>query len=222
MTPEIRESQLLTLKQVSHTAMAVLTDAGEADNIHPINKQIVGMRLSLAARALAYKEDIEYSGPLYKSMKIEGDKVVLSFTHVGSGLMAKGGDLRGFTIAGKDKEFVPATAVIRRNKVIVTSSQVARPVAVRYGWSNVPNVNLYNQDGLPASPFRTDLPLRSQFTGWSFGSAAIHLYAFMAACACFWERVISCSGVSARAKFNSRSVKSAPSIFEVPATSDFN
>jgi sialate O-acetylesterase len=161
MTPLIRESQLLTLEQVTNTAIVVLTDAGEADNIHPRNKQIVGARLALAARALAYGEHIEYSGPLYQSMNIEGSKAVLSFTHIGNGLMAKGGALKGFAIAGTDKEFVPAKAEIQGDTVVVSSDKVAEPVAVRYGWSNVPDVNLYNKEGLPASPFRTDIPLTS-------------------------------------------------------------
>ena len=159
MTPEIRESQLLTWERVPHTAMAVITDAGDVNNIHPLNKQIVGARLALAARALAYGERIEYSGPAYKSMKIKGTKAVLSFTHVGGGLVAKDGDLKGFTIAAADKQFVPAQAEIEGDTVIVSSDKVAKPVAVRYGWSNVPDVNLYNKDGLPASPFRTDVPV---------------------------------------------------------------
>lgn len=159
MTPEIRESQLLTLEQVPNTAMAVITDAGEADNIHPRNKQIVGARLALAARALAYGERIEYSGPLYKSIKIKGNKAVLRFTHAGSGLTTQGGPLKGFTIAGPDKQFVPAEAEIDGNTVVVTSDKINKPTAVRYGWNNVPDVNLYNKEGLPASPFRTDVPL---------------------------------------------------------------
>jgi sialate O-acetylesterase len=157
MTPEIREAQLLTSQKVPHTAMVVLTDAGDANNIHPGNKQIVGERLALAARAVAYGEKIEYSGPVYQSMKIKGQEVVLRFTHARSGLLAKDGPLKGFTIAGEDKQFVPAEATIKGNTVEVTSEAVARPVAVRYGWSNVPDVNLYNQAGLPASPFRTDV-----------------------------------------------------------------
>jgi sialate O-acetylesterase len=120
---------------------------------------MVGERLALAARALAYGEPIEYSGPVYQSMKIEGTRVVLSFTHVGGGLVANGGDLKGFTIAGSDEQFVPAEAEIEGGTVVVTSDQVTQPVAVRYGWGNVPDVNLYNKQGLPASPFRTDVPL---------------------------------------------------------------
>jgi sialate O-acetylesterase len=117
----------------------------------------VGERLALAARALAYGETVEYSGPLYRSLRIEGAKAVVDFTHADSGLMAKDGPLTGFAIAGTDKIFVPAQAAIRANAVEVWSDAVAVPVAVRYGWANVPTVNLYNQVGLPASPFRTDV-----------------------------------------------------------------
>ena len=157
MTPEIREAQLLTLKKVQNTAMVVLTDAGDAGNIHPADKQTVGARLALAARALAYHEKVEYSGPLFQSLKIKGNQVSLRFTHVDGGLVAKGGPLKGFTIAGTDKRFVPAQAKIVGDTIVVTSDQVVAPVAVRFGWSNVPDVNLYNQAGLPASPFRTDV-----------------------------------------------------------------
>lgn len=156
MTPEIREAQLFTFKQTPKTAMAVITDAGDAANIHPANKQIVGERLALAARALAYGENIEYSGPIFRSIKIRGNKVILRFDHAGSGLLAKGGVLKGFSLAGPDKNFVPGQAIIEGKTIVVSSPQVATPVAVRYGWSNVPDVNLYNKEGLPASPFRTD------------------------------------------------------------------
>ncbi len=157
MTPEIREAQLLTLKKAPNTAMAVITDAGDANNIHPTDKQTVGARLAVAARALAYGEKIESSGPLYQGVKFKDGQGILRFTHLGGGLVAKGGDLTGFTLCGADKKFVPAHAVIRGQTVVVSSDQVAQPVAVRYGWSNVPDVNLYNQAGLPASPFRTDV-----------------------------------------------------------------
>jgi sialate O-acetylesterase len=157
MSPEIREAQLLPLEKVPGTAMAVLTDAGNAENIHPADKQTVGVRLALAARALAYHEKIEYSGPLFKSMKIRGHKAILRFTHLGGGLVAKGGILKGFTVAGADKQFVPAQTKIKGDKIVVASDLVANPVVVRYGWSNVPDVNFYNQAGLPASPFRMDV-----------------------------------------------------------------
>jgi sialate O-acetylesterase len=157
MTPELREAQLLTLEKSPKTALAVTVDIGDAHNIHPAQKAPVGARLALAARALAYGEKIEYSGPLFAKMKIEGGKVVLSFTHLGGGLAAKDGALKGFTIAGADKKFVTAEAAIQGKTVVVWSDDVKTPVAVRYGWANVPDVNLFNRAGLPASPFRTDV-----------------------------------------------------------------
>lgn len=156
MSPELREAQLVTWKKTANTAMAVTTDVGDAGDIHPKQKQPVGARLALAARALAYGETIVYSGPVYDSHKIEGNKVALSFKHIGTGLMAKDGPLKGFTVAGADQKFVPAKAEIQGAKVIVSSPDVAAPVAVRYGWANVPEVNLFNVEGLPATPFRTD------------------------------------------------------------------
>ena len=157
MGPEIREAQFLTLAKSPNTAMAVTTDVGDANDIHPARKGPVGARLALAARALAYGEKIEYSGPLFDSMKVAGNKAIISFKHAGGGLVAKDGELKGFTIAGADKKFVPAKAEIKGNTVEVSSDQVAQPAAVRYGWANVPDVNLFNQEGLPASPFRTDV-----------------------------------------------------------------
>jgi sialate O-acetylesterase len=157
MTPEIREAQFLTLAKSPNTAMAVIIDHGDAKDIHPAEKEPVGQRLALAARALAYGEKIEYSGPLYKSMKIDGNKVTLSFSHTGGGLMAKDGDLKGFTLVAKDGQQVPAKAVISGNTVVISSKTALDPVAVRYGWTNVPEGNLFNTEGLPASPFRTDI-----------------------------------------------------------------
>ncbi len=156
ISPELREAQVLTWKNTPNTAMAVTVDVGEADNIHPAKKEPVGARLALAARALVYGEKIEYSGPEYDSMKISGNKVILGFRHVGSGLEAKAGPLKGFAIAGTDKKFVDAKAEIQGDAIVVMADQVAAPMAVRYGWANVPDVNLWNKDGLPASPFRTD------------------------------------------------------------------
>lgn len=155
--PEIREAQFLTLAKSKNTAMAVTTDVGNATNIHPTAKAPVGARLALAARALAYGEKIEYSGPLYQFMTAQGDKITVSFTHVGGGLVAKGGELKGFTIAGADGKFVPAKAEIQGQNVIVSADAVSQPKAVRYGWANVPDVNLFNKEALPASPFRTDV-----------------------------------------------------------------
>jgi sialate O-acetylesterase len=155
--PEIREAQFLTLAKVKNTAMAVTTDVGDATNIHPSKKEPVGQRLALAARALTYGEKTEYSGPLYDSMTAKDGKIILSFKHIGGGLIAKDGELKGFTIAGSDKKFVPAQAKIQGSTVVVSADGVADPKAARFGWANVPDVNLFNQEGLPASPFRTDV-----------------------------------------------------------------
>jgi sialate O-acetylesterase len=155
--PELREAQLLTTRNLKHTGMAVITDTvDDPKDIHPRKKEPVGARLALVARAQVYGEKIEYSGPHYASMKVEGDKAVLTFRHVGKGLEAEGETLQGFTVAGEDHVFHPATAEIKGDNVVVRSDQVQKPVAVRYGWSNNPTVNLRNKDGLPASPFRTD------------------------------------------------------------------
>lgn len=153
---ELREAQLLTALRVPKTAMAVITDAGDPNDIHPKRKEPVGARLALAARRIAYGEPIVHSGPIFDRMKVEGNRAVLTFKHAGGGLMARGGALTGFTIAGPDRKFVNAQAEIQGDKVVVWSPQVERPVAVRYGWANCPVVNLYNGAGLPASPFRTD------------------------------------------------------------------
>ncbi len=154
--PAIREAQLRIWQKTPGTAMAVTTDVGDANNIHPTRKEPVGQRLALAARALAYGEKIEYSGPVYDSMTVSGGKIVIKFTHTGGGLLAKDGDLKGFTITGEGNQFVPAKAEIRGSTVVVSSENITHPKAVRYGWVNVPDVNLYNKEGLPASPFRTD------------------------------------------------------------------
>jgi sialate O-acetylesterase len=154
---ELREAQLKTSRQVPHTAMIVTTDVGDCKDIHPKRKAPVGARLALAARAIAYGEHIEYSGPIYESMKVNGDRVTLNFQHVGGGLVAKDGELKGFTIAGADQKFVSAHAEIKGDQVIVWSADVKEPVAVRYGWADCPlEINLSNKEGLPASPFRTD------------------------------------------------------------------
>jgi len=155
---QLRESQRKTLDNVPNTGMAVTIDiTGDANNVHPPNKQEVGRRLALWALAKTYGKDIEYSGPLYQGMKVDGNKVCLSFTHVDGGLVAKGGELNSFTIAGADRKFVSAHAAIRNGTVIVESSDVNEPVAVRYAWADNPEgCNLYNAAGLPASPFCTN------------------------------------------------------------------
>lgn len=150
----LREAQTATLK-VPHTAMAVAIDIGDAKDIHPKNKKDVGKRLYLAAKAIAYGKSITYSGPIYANKTIKNNEVTLSFYHVGKGLISKG-ELKAFELAGADKKFYWANAKIVRNKIILTSDKVAQPVAVRYAWSSNPEANLYNKDGLPAVPFRTD------------------------------------------------------------------
>ncbi len=156
--PELREAQLMALS-VPNTGMVVTMDIGDVkvNDIHPKNKQEVGRRLALWALAKTYGQTgIVYSGPMYKSMKIEGDKIRLYFDRIGTGLMAKDTPLREFTIAGEDKNFTDADAVVDNNTVIVSSDKVQKPVAVRYAWSNAAVGNLFNKESLPASPFRTD------------------------------------------------------------------
>jgi sialate O-acetylesterase len=137
--------------------MAVTIDIGDPVNIHPKDKQDVADRLTRIALAKTYGRKIEYSGPIYDSMKVEGSSIRISFTHVSGGLVAKGGDLQTFAIAGQDGKFVPATVLIDHNTVLVSSPEVPEPAAVRYAWDNYPEgANFFNSDGLPAPPFRTD------------------------------------------------------------------
>ncbi|WP_127126975.1 sialate O-acetylesterase [Pseudoflavitalea rhizosphaerae] len=155
---EIRESQTLTAKTVPHTGMAVITDIGNANDIHPRNKKDVGERLAAIALHDTYGKPVVASGPVFKSFSIDGNKVAISFTFTGQGLTARDGKaLGGFELAGADKKFYPAEAVISGDQVILRSSQVTAPVAARYGWSDVlDHANLSNKDGWPAGPFRTD------------------------------------------------------------------
>ena len=154
---ELREAQTMAL-DLDNTGMAVTIDIGDSLDIHPRNKQDVGHRLALAALNIAYGQDNAWSGPLYESMRVQADSAIVSFKEVDEGLMVVANDdLTGFTIAGEDQQFYPATArIISENEVSVWSPQVDKPVAVRYGWSNNPRTNLYNEAFLPASPFRTD------------------------------------------------------------------
>jgi sialate O-acetylesterase len=154
--PDVREAQA-TVLSLPNTGMAVTIDIGDPVNIHPKDKQDVADRLTRIALANTYGRNIEFSGPMYDSMKVEGDAIRINLTHVDAGLVAKGGELKTFTIAGKDGKFVPATARIDHNTLVVSSPDVAEPAAVRYAWDNYPEgCNLYNGDGLPAPPFRTD------------------------------------------------------------------
>lgn len=153
---EFREAQQSGLS-IPGTAMAVLHDAGEWNDLHPMDKKTVGERLALAARGLAYREDITYSGPVFKDMRIEGNRAVISFSNTGKGLVAKGESLKHFAVAGRDMKFVWAEARIEGNKVAVWSDSVAEPAAVRYAWADNPEgANLYNAEGLPAASFRTE------------------------------------------------------------------
>jgi sialate O-acetylesterase len=154
--PTIREAMLKTLA-LSKTGMGITIDIGEERNIHPRNKQEVGRRLSLWALGTVYGQPVAAtSGPLPAGHEIHDGEVVLSFSHTDSGLVARGGELKGFTIAGAEKQWKPANARINGDKVIVSSPDVKQPAAVRYAWENFPACNLYNGAGLPASPFRTD------------------------------------------------------------------
>lgn len=153
-----REAQNAALS-LPNTGMAVTIDVGEWNDIHPANKKDVGLRLALAAQKVAYKDkNVVYSGPIYDGMQVKGNKVIVSFKHVGSGLTARGGNnVKQFAIAGADKKFVWAEARIENGNVVVWSDSVEKPVAVRYAWADNPEgANLFNKEGLPASPFRTD------------------------------------------------------------------
>jgi sialate O-acetylesterase len=177
---ELREAQVYATEVLPKVGVAVITDYGDEKDIHPKWKKPVAHRLSLAARKIAYGENLVWSGPRYRSLKVKGDKAIVSFDHTDEGLFARygagrqggaegsgriiyyaglgrvTGELLGFSIAGEDRKFVWAKAEIDGNKVVVSSPQVPNPVAVRYGWADFPVVNLYNSADLPASPFRTD------------------------------------------------------------------
>ena len=181
--PLIREAQAAALA-LPNTGMALAIDVGNQADIHPKRKQQVGQRLALAGRAIAYREKIEHSGPTFKSMRIEGNKAIVTFSHVGKGLATRGdgvnvapgakepfveaarkaaaaraaSEVKGFAIAGKDGKFLWADAQIVGDTVVVSSPGVAEPAAVRYAWENFPICNLYSAGGLPAVPFRTDGP----------------------------------------------------------------
>ena len=156
--PLIREQQEAVLA-LPHTGMAVTIDTGEARNVHPSNKQPTAYRLSLIALADAYKQNIEYSGPRYQSMEVKDGTAIVHFTHLGGGLVAKGGALKGFQVAGDDKKFVDADAKIDGDTIVVSNAAVKTPVAVRYAFMNYPEgvgCNLFNSYDLPGAPFRTD------------------------------------------------------------------
>jgi sialate O-acetylesterase len=151
----LRESQMKALA-VPHTGMAVTLDIGNTENIHPANKQEVGRRLALWALAKDYQKKLTYSGPIYKSMEIKDNEIIISFEYAENGLWSKDGKLGNFIIAGEDRNFKKADAQIKGNKLIVSHPDITHPVAVRYAWSNTAEATLFNKEGLPASTFRTD------------------------------------------------------------------
>jgi sialate O-acetylesterase len=153
---ELREAQLLTAKSVRNTGLAVTIDVGDPNNLHPPRKAEIGQRLALWALGTTYGKKIVYSGPLYDAMEVKGGEAHVSFSQLGDGLDSHGETLKGFAIAGEDRKFHWANARIEGDEIVVSSPEVSAPVAVRYGWANSPECNLYNKNGLPASPFRTD------------------------------------------------------------------
>ena len=152
----LREAQVFTGDVLPNYGVAVITDVGDKDDIHPSRKEPVGQRLALLAQKIAYGKKLVAQGPTFKSMKVKGNEAELTFDNVGAGLEPHDGELTGFAIAGEDKKFVWAKARVQGKKVVVSSPSVEKPAAVRYGWSDFPVVNLKNKEGLPASPFRTD------------------------------------------------------------------
>jgi len=155
---ELREAQWLATKKLKNVGMAVITDVGDPKNIHPTRKEPVGARLALQARVIAYQEELICSGPTYQRLIHQDGKLKLVFepNSTGLGLEARGGELKGFAICGEDRKFVWANAEISGKTVVVSSPEVPKPVAVRYGWADCPVVNFWNKNGLPATPFRTD------------------------------------------------------------------
>jgi sialate O-acetylesterase len=151
----LRDQQLKTLG-LANTGMAVTIDIGNPDDVHPTNKAEVGHRLALWARALEYGEDINYSGPLFRQATPEGNSIRVWFDHHAKGLVAKGGELTGWEVAGADGKYFPATAKIDGNTVVATSDAVTEPRFVRYGWASNPQCNLFNGEGLPATPFTSE------------------------------------------------------------------
>jgi sialate O-acetylesterase len=155
--PTIREGQRSALA-LRNTGMAVTIDIGNPDDVHPLDKSDVGHRLALIARANVYGEHVEYSGPLVREVTRDGNGLRVWFDHVGGGLMVKGPTLTSFEVAGADGKFQAAEARVDGSTIVVTTTTVERPTAVRYGWANSPDCNLFNQEGLPASPFSVSLP----------------------------------------------------------------
>ena len=154
--PELREAQARCAERVPHTGMAVTIDLGEASNIHPRNKEPVGIRLALKARALVYGESIEHSGPVFESQEIRGDSIVIKFTHASAGLESRGGEVKGFEIAGANGRYFPARGKINGPAVMLAAADVIVPTAVRYAWASFPDASLFNKQSLPAAPFHAE------------------------------------------------------------------
>ena len=153
---KLREAQIQTYETINHTGIAVTIDVGEANDIHPRNKKDVGERLWLAARKVVFEEDLIHSGPMYKSHEVHDVYVEVSFHFAESGWYNEGVNVDGFAIAGKDSVFHWATVKLEGSTVILSSDQVQSPIAIRYAWADNPKVSLYNKEGLPVVPFRTD------------------------------------------------------------------
>jgi sialate O-acetylesterase len=156
--PLTRESQAAVARELPNVGLAVTIDVGERDNLHPPNKLPVGQRLALLAEKMAYGMDVAAVGPTFKSMKIDGGNVTITFDHLEGGLTAKDGDVQGFELAGADGKFVPAKAKIEGETVVASAESVASPKTVRYGWQNAPTCTLYNKADLPAAPFEAQAP----------------------------------------------------------------
>lgn len=168
MPPEIREAQQLAGQATPNTAMVATIDVGDPNDIHPANKEPVGARLALAARAIAYGEKIVHSGPVFRNATFDGPQATLHFDHLGGGLVAQGGPLRGFTLAADNGIHRPAQAEIVGDAIVLTAPGIPLAAAARYGWANAPSANLFNAAGLPAPPFRTDAPsLPADFRSWA-------------------------------------------------------
>jgi sialate O-acetylesterase len=156
--PAVREGQRSAL-QLKNTGMAVTIDIGNPDDVHPLNKQDVAKRLALWARAKTYGENVEHSGPLFRQLTREGSSLRVWFDHAG-GLAAKGSSLQGFEIAASDAQYREANARIDGDTIVVENKDIAQPTSVRYGWANAPTCNLFNKEGLPASPFQASLQIQ--------------------------------------------------------------
>lgn len=152
----VQEAQLKTYLKTPNTALIITQDVADSNSVHYTNKEPIGERAKNAALSLVYNKPRIYLGPIFKSMKVEGNRAIIEFYNASNGLVVKGDQLNGFAVSGNDKKFVFATAKIEKNKVIITSDKISQIIAVRYGWADFPIVNLYNKEGIPASPFRTD------------------------------------------------------------------